>query len=112
MGVPTGAFTVEFDTQMDDEFENLNGNHVGLVADCWSAEEVTISSMASGRLLECVPSGGSPDMEDNVFFPVNKRRRLKREGEVVTGDGRLEMASDVFGDASSWGLHRRKKGGQ
>ncbi|KAI3693032.1 hypothetical protein L6452_32860 [Arctium lappa] len=35
----------------------------------------------------------------DVFFPMNKSRWLNREGEVVPGDGRPEMASNVFGDA-------------
>ncbi|KAJ9554912.1 hypothetical protein OSB04_009526 [Centaurea solstitialis] len=30
MGVPTGAIAVEFDTWMDGEFKDINGNHVGL----------------------------------------------------------------------------------
>ncbi|KAJ9554914.1 hypothetical protein OSB04_009528 [Centaurea solstitialis] len=30
LGVPTGAIAVEFDTSMDGEFKDVNGNHVGL----------------------------------------------------------------------------------
>lgn len=30
LGVPTGAVAVEFDTSMDSEFKDVNGNHVGL----------------------------------------------------------------------------------
>ncbi|KAI3522996.1 hypothetical protein L1887_01048 [Cichorium endivia] len=40
MGVPTGAVAVEFDTLMDVEFKDINGNHVGLDLDSMVSSEV------------------------------------------------------------------------
>ncbi|CAI9289581.1 unnamed protein product [Lactuca saligna] len=40
LGVPTGAVAVEFDTLMDVEFKDVNGNHVGLDLDSMVSSQV------------------------------------------------------------------------
>ncbi|XP_076938708.1 L-type lectin-domain containing receptor kinase VIII.1-like [Bidens hawaiensis] len=40
IGIPTGAVAVEFDTLMDFEFKDVNGNHVGLDLDSMISTEV------------------------------------------------------------------------
>lgn len=40
LGIPTGAVAVEFDTLMDVEFKDVNGNHVGLDLDSMVSSQV------------------------------------------------------------------------
>ncbi|KAL4591982.1 hypothetical protein LXL04_004959 [Taraxacum kok-saghyz] len=40
LGIPTGAVAIEFDTAMDVEFKDINGNHVGLDLDSMVSTQV------------------------------------------------------------------------
>ncbi|KAI3707556.1 hypothetical protein L6452_26182 [Arctium lappa] len=87
LGVPTGAFAVEFDTQMDVEFENLNGNHVGL----------DLSSMVSSNVVNLDLFG--VDLRRMVFdvwvelvAPPETTRLVGAAGDFGADEGPISMS--------------------
>ncbi|KAI3734478.1 hypothetical protein L6452_13948 [Arctium lappa] len=101
MGVPTGAVAVEFDTSMGVEFEDVNGNHVGLDLDSMVSSHVVDLHSVKVNLRSgeqefdgVVPAGvGDKEILSESYSVVE---HMSFAQELEAGDGKCLEVKGAF----------------